>query len=72
MSGTEELFDDPLHPYTKRSCLLFQSLKPVKRAKGLYLKEMCQPCAYTCGMSVSYKVPKRFEPCDKEVPVYKK
>ncbi|MBI5676615.1 MAG: ATP-binding cassette domain-containing protein [Nitrospirae bacterium] len=72
MSATEELFNDPLHPYTE--ALLSAVPKPDvgKKGKRIILEgDVPSPVHIPPGCPFHTRCPKRFEPCDKEVPVYK-
>ena len=72
MSATEELFNDPLHPYTE--ALLSAVPKPElgKKVKRIILEgDVPSPVHIPSGCPFHTRCPKRFEPCDKEVPVYK-
>lgn len=72
MSGTEELFNGPLHPYTE--ALLSAVPKPEvgKKGKRIILEgDVPSPVHIPSGCPFHTRCPKRFGPCDKEVPVYK-
>ncbi len=72
MSETEDLFNDPLHPYT--GALLSAVPKPEagKKGKRIILEgDVPSPVHLPSGCSFHTRCPKRFEPCDKETPVYK-
>ncbi len=72
MSGTEELFNNPLHPYTE--ALLSAVPKPEvgKKGKRIILEgDVPSPVHIPSGCPFHTRCPKRFEPCGKEIPVYK-
>lgn len=72
MADSEELYRNPLHPYTQ--CLL--SAIPVpdperKTARILLTGDVPSPIHTPSGCRFHPRCPKRFEPCDKIVPEYK-
>lgn len=72
MSETEELFNNPLHPYTE--ALLSAVPKPEvgKKGKRIILEgDVPSPVHMPSGCSFHTRCPKRFELCDKETPLYK-
>lgn len=72
MSGTEEIFSDPLHPYTE--ALLSAVPKPEigKKCKRIILEgDVPSLMHIPPGCPFHTRCPKRFEPCDKGVPIYK-
>ena len=72
MSGTEELFNDPLHPYTEALLSAVPKPEAGKKGKRIILEgDVPSPVHIPSGCPFHTRCPKRFEPCDKEVPVYK-
>jgi len=72
MSKTEELFRNPLHPYTE--ALLSAVPKPEvgERGKKIVLEgDVPSPVHIPSGCPFHPRCPKRFNLCDKEIPVFK-
>lgn len=72
MSKTEDLFNSPLHPYT--DALLSVVPKPSVKERGerMVLEgDVPSPVHIPSGCAFHPRCPARFEPCDKETPVYK-
>jgi len=72
MSGTEELFNNPLHPYTEALLSAVPKPEAGKKGKRIILEgDVPSPVHIPPGCPFHTRCPKRFEPCDKETPVYK-
>jgi len=72
MSETDKLFKEPMHPYTE--ALLSAVPKPEIGEKGgriILEGDVPSPVHIPPGCPFHPRCPKRFEPCDKEVPVFK-
>jgi len=72
MSGTDELFKEPMHPYTE--ALLSAVPKPEVGEKGgriILEGDVPSPVHIPPGCPFHPRCHKRFEPCDIIVPVYK-
>ncbi len=72
MAKTEEFFGEPLHPYS--DALLNAVPKPEikEKAKRIILKgDVPSPIDVPAGCPFYPRCPRRFEPCDKIVPVFK-
>ena len=72
MSETDKLFKEPMHPYTE--ALLSAVPKPEIGEKGgriILEGDVPSPIHIPPGCPFHPRCPKRFEPCDKEVPVFK-
>ncbi len=68
LGETEELFEDPKHPYTQALLTAVPNIDPdVKMSLGLR-GEVADAGKLPPGCSFHPRCPKRFEPCDKEVP----
>ncbi len=68
---TEDLFREPLHPYT---VILFASapkIEPAKTKRSAVGGEVPSPIYIPSGCPFHPRCPKRFEPCDKIVPELK-
>jgi len=72
MSGTEELFNNPLHPYTEALLSAVPRPEAGKKGKRIILEgDVPSPVHIPSGCSFHTRCPKKFGPCDKETPVYK-
>lgn len=72
MSKTEDLFNNPLHPYT--DALLSVVPKPSVKGRGekmILEGDVPSPVHIPSGCAFHPRCPTRFEPCDKEAPIYK-
>ncbi len=72
ISKTSELFKDPMHPYTE--ALLSAVPKPEigKKDKRIVLEgDVPSPVHIPPGCPFHPRCLKRFEPCDRKVPVFK-
>ncbi len=72
MAGTEEIFKEPLHPYT--DALLAAMPRPEisgNVTRTILEGDVPSPLAIPTGCPFHPRCPKRFEPCDRKVPVYK-
>jgi oligopeptide/dipeptide ABC transporter ATP-binding protein len=72
MSGTDELFKEPLHPYTE--ALLSAVPKPEVGEKGgriILEGDVPSPIHIPPGCPFHPRCHKKFEPCDTVVPVYR-
>jgi len=72
MSETDKLFKEPMHPYTE--ALLSAVPKPEIGEKGgriILEGDVPSPVHIPPGCPFHPRCPKRFEPCDKETPVFK-
>jgi oligopeptide/dipeptide ABC transporter ATP-binding protein len=72
MSDAEELFKNPLHPYTE--ALLSAVPKPEmdKKTERIFLRgDVPSPVNIPSGCPFHPRCHKRFDPCDSVVPKYK-
>jgi oligopeptide transport system ATP-binding protein len=72
ISETDKLFKEPMHPYTE--ALLSAVPKPEigeKRGRIILEGDVPSPVHIPPGCPFHPRCPKRFEPCDKEVPIFK-
>ncbi len=68
---TEELFNNPLHPYTIELLSSAPKIKPDGRKREILKGDVPSPIDIPFGCPFHPRCPKRFEPCDKEVPLLK-
>jgi oligopeptide/dipeptide ABC transporter ATP-binding protein len=68
---TEELFNNPLHPYTIELLSSAPKIKPDGRKREILKGDVPSPIDIPPGCPFHPRCPKRFEPCDKEVPLLK-
>ena len=72
MSATEELFNSPLHPYTEALLSAVPKPEAGKKGKRIILEgDVPSPVNIPSGCPFHTRCPKRFEPCAREIPVYK-
>jgi len=65
----EELFRDPRHPYTDVLLASAPGLEPGAKRKAVLGGEVPSPINVPTGCSFHPRCPKKFDPCDKIVPV---
>jgi oligopeptide/dipeptide ABC transporter ATP-binding protein len=65
---SEELFNEPRHPYTGVLLASAPGLKPGARRKAVLGTEVPSPIHIPSGCPFHPRCPKRFDPCDKVVP----
>ena len=70
-SKADELFSNPLHPYTIELLSSAPKIKPDGRKRGILKGDVPSPIDIPPGCPFHPRCPKRFEPCDKEVPLLK-
>jgi peptide/nickel transport system ATP-binding protein/oligopeptide transport system ATP-binding protein len=67
----EELFNNPLHPYTIELLSSAPKIKPDGRKREILKGDVPSPIDIPPGCPFHPRCPKRFEPCDKVVPELK-
>jgi len=71
LAATETLFNGPLHPYTEALLSAVPQPEAGKKVKRIILEgDVPSPIHIPPGCPFHTRCHKRFEPCDKEVPVY--
>ncbi|MBI4823495.1 MAG: ATP-binding cassette domain-containing protein [Nitrospirae bacterium] len=70
-SPAEELFGKPLHPYTEVLLSSLPSIKPVVRTKPSLKGDVPSPINIPSGCPFHPRCPKRFQPCDRVIPLLK-
>jgi oligopeptide/dipeptide ABC transporter ATP-binding protein len=68
---TDELFSNPLHPYTVELLSSAPKIKPGGKKKEILKGDVPSPIDIPPGCPFHPRCPKRFEPCDKVVPELK-
>jgi oligopeptide/dipeptide ABC transporter ATP-binding protein len=68
---TDDLFSDPLHPYTIELLSSAPRIKPDGKKREVLKGDMPSPIDIPPGCPFHPRCPKRFEPCDKIVPQLK-
>lgn len=67
-AAAEELFKEPLHPYTVVLLSSAPKIRPEGRKKTILRGDVPSPIDIPNGCPFHPRCPKRFEPCDKVVP----
>jgi oligopeptide/dipeptide ABC transporter ATP-binding protein len=70
-SKADELFSNPLHPYTIELLSSAPKIKSDGRKREILKGDVPSPIDIPPGCPFHPRCPKRFEPCDKEVPLLK-
>lgn len=70
-SKADELFSNPLHPYTIELLSSAPKIKSDGKKRGILKGDVPSPIDIPPGCPFHPRCPKRFEPCDKEVPLLK-
>jgi oligopeptide/dipeptide ABC transporter ATP-binding protein len=65
---TEDLFSNPLHPYTEELLLSAPKLKPEAKRREIVKGDVPSPIDIPPGCPFHPRCPKRFDSCDKYVP----
>jgi oligopeptide/dipeptide ABC transporter ATP-binding protein len=68
---TEELFNNPLHPYTIELLSSAPKIKPDGKKREILKGDVPSPIDIPPGCPFHPRCPKRFDPCDKVVPELK-
>jgi oligopeptide/dipeptide ABC transporter ATP-binding protein len=68
---TDDLFSDPLHPYTIELLSSAPKIKPDGRKRGILKGDVPSPIDIPPGCPFHPRCPKKFGPCDKVVPELK-
>jgi peptide/nickel transport system ATP-binding protein/oligopeptide transport system ATP-binding protein len=69
-ADTEELFENPLHPYTRAlMSAALPSHPDIERDEIILVGEVPSPVDTPSGCHFHPRCPARFEPCDSEEPV---
>jgi oligopeptide/dipeptide ABC transporter ATP-binding protein len=68
LAGTEELFGNPMHPYTEELLMSAPKLKPEPRRREIVKGDVPSPIDIPPGCPFHPRCPRRFDPCDKDVP----
>ena len=68
---TDDLFSDPLHPYTMELLSSAPKLKPDGKERKILKGDVPSPIDIPPGCPFHPRCPKRFEPCDRIVPELK-
>jgi len=72
LQATEKLFEEPLHPYTEALLSASPKIGVERKSKVIILEgDVPSPVNIPSGCSFHPRCPKRFEPCDKVIPVLK-
>ncbi len=71
-SKVDELFSNPLHPYTIELLASAPKIKPDGKKREILKGDVPSPIDIPPGCPFHPRCPKRFEPCDKVIPVLKK
>jgi oligopeptide/dipeptide ABC transporter ATP-binding protein len=69
---TDELFKNPLHPYTTVLLSSAPKIRPDGEKKPVLAGDVPSPIDIPPGCPFHPRCPKRFEPCDRTVPEFKK
>ena len=69
---TEELFNNPLHPYTIELLSSAPKIRPDGQKKALLKGDVPSPIDIPPGCPFHPRCPKRFDPCDKIIPQLRK
>jgi oligopeptide/dipeptide ABC transporter ATP-binding protein len=69
---TDELFSNPLHPYTKELLFSAPKIRPDGQKKALLKGDVPSPIDIPPGCPFHPRCPERFDPCDKIVPELRK
>jgi len=70
-SKADELFSNPLHPYTIELLASAPKIKPDGKKRGILKGDVPSPIDIPPGCPFHPRCPKRFEPCDRVVPKLK-
>jgi oligopeptide/dipeptide ABC transporter ATP-binding protein len=70
-SKADELFSNPLHPYTIELLSSAPKIKSDGKKREILKGDVPSPIDIPPGCPFHPRCPKRFEPCDKEVPLLK-
>jgi len=65
---TEELFSNPLHPYTDELLMSAPKIKPEGKKRAIVKGDVPSPINIPPGCPFHPRCPKRFDPCDTFVP----
>jgi oligopeptide/dipeptide ABC transporter ATP-binding protein len=68
---TDDLFSDPLHPYTIELLSSAPKIKPDGKERQILKGDVPSPIDIPPGCPFHPRCPKRFEPCDKVTPELK-
>jgi peptide/nickel transport system ATP-binding protein/oligopeptide transport system ATP-binding protein len=68
---TEELFSNPLHPYTDELLMSAPKIKPGGRKREIVKGDVPSPIDIPPGCPFHPRCPKRFDPCDTFIPELK-
>lgn len=68
---TEELFSNPLHPYTDELLMSAPKIKPGGKKREIVKGDVPSPINIPPGCPFHPRCPKRFDPCDKFIPELK-
>lgn len=71
-SKADELFANPLHPYTIELLASAPKIKPDGKKREILKGDVPSPIDIPPGCPFHPRCPKRFEPCDRLIPVLKK
>jgi oligopeptide/dipeptide ABC transporter ATP-binding protein len=71
LARTEELFNNPMHPYTDELLMSAPKLKPESKRREIVKGDVPSPIDIPPGCPFHPRCPKRFESCDKLVPELK-
>lgn len=72
LGATEGLFEEPLHPYTEALLSAVPRAEVGKKTKRIILEgDVPSPLNIPSGCSFHPRCTKRFEPCDKVIPIFK-
>jgi oligopeptide/dipeptide ABC transporter ATP-binding protein len=69
---TDELFSNPLHPYTIELFSSAPKIRPDGRKREILKGDVPSPIDIPAGCSFHPRCPKRFDPCDKVIPELRK
>jgi oligopeptide/dipeptide ABC transporter ATP-binding protein len=68
---TEDLFSNPMHPYTEELLMSAPKLKPEAKRREIVKGDVPSPIDIPPGCPFHPRCPKRFDPCDKFAPELK-
>ncbi len=68
---TEDLFSNPMHPYTEELLISAPKLKPETKRREIVKGDVPSPIHVPPGCPFHPRCPKRFDACDKVVPALK-